>query len=128
MRSEFAALVAVASALACTEPFDIAEYQVPESTAPAVERAACSDREPLRRALFGDLHVHTAHSSDARGYDVTITPDGAYRYAFGEPVLLPPLDEAGKPTREVRIDRPLDFAAVTDHAEFLGENTLCYQR
>jgi hypothetical protein len=59
-------------------------------------------------------------------FDVRLTPNDAYRYAFGEPVLLPPLDAQGRPTREVRIDRPLDFAAVTDHAEFLGETRLCH--
>ncbi len=58
-------------------------------------------------------------------FDVRVTPDGAYRYAFGEEIELPPNDRNGAGTRQVRIDRPLDFAAVTDHAEFLGEGVLC---
>ena len=76
-------------------------------------------------ALFGDLHVHTALSSDAWNYDLEVRPAGAYEFAFGRPILLPPKDEAGRGTRSVRIDRPLDFAAVTDHAEFFGEQLLC---
>jgi len=58
-------------------------------------------------------------------FKVRLLPDDAYRYAFGGPVRLPPNDSQGRPTREVRIDRPLDFMAVTDHAEFLGEIDLC---
>jgi hypothetical protein len=126
IRPRWIALAAL-GVMGCTEPFDVAEYEVPAAAAPENARVACADRAPLRKALFGDLHVHTAHSSDARGYDVTVTPDQAYRYAFGESIGLPPLDADGQPTRRVRIDRPLDFAAVTDHAEFLGENTLCYE-
>ncbi len=49
------------------------------------------------------------------------TPPDAYRFARGEAIQLPPLDEHGVGTTEVRLDRPLDFAAVTDHAEYLGE-------
>ncbi len=75
--------------------------------------------------LFGDLHVHTALSNDAYSFGLRVGPDGAYRYAFGEPIGLPPHGPGGDATREVRIDRPLDFAAVTDHAEFLGEGVLC---
>jgi hypothetical protein len=85
----------------------------------------CAAVYPEREAFFGDLHVHTSMSSDAWMFDVRLRPRDAYRYAFGEPVLLPPLDSEGRPTREVRIDRPLDFAAVTDHAEFLGEGVIC---
>jgi hypothetical protein len=85
----------------------------------------CARREPLRIALFGDLHVHTTLSSDAWNYDVEVRPRESYGYAFGESILLPPKDEAGRGTREVRIDRPLDFAAITDHAEFLAEQLLC---
>ena len=92
-----------------------------EATAPS----RCAATYPEREAFFGDLHVHTALSSDAWGYDVRVRPADAYRYAFGEPIRLAPLDAEGRGTREVRIDRPLDFAGVTDHAEFLGEGVIC---
>lgn len=88
-------------------------------------REACAERDPLRKAYFGDLHVHTAFSFDAWTYDVRTTPADAYRFARGETIRLPPLDEDGVGTTEVRLDRPLDFAAVTDHAEYLGEVSLC---
>lgn len=34
------------------------------------ERAPCADHNPLKKAYFGDLHVHTAFSFDASTYDV----------------------------------------------------------
>jgi hypothetical protein len=89
------------------------------------DRAACADRQPERRALFGDLHSHTAFSFDAWTYDVRATPADAYRFARGETIHLPPLDAEGHPTLPVKLARPLDFAAVTDHSEYLGETSLC---
>ncbi len=86
---------------------------------------ACVNRNPLRNAYFGDLHVHTTLSFDAHAFDVRTTPDQAYRFAQGDPVSLPPLDANGQGTQTVRLDRPLDFAAVTDHSEFLGEIEAC---
>lgn len=98
----------------------------PPAPAPYTEaRDACAERDPLRKAYFGDLHVHTAFSFDAWTYDVRTTPADAYRFARGETIRLPPLDANGAGTTEVRLDRPLDFAAVTDHAEYLGEVSLC---
>ena len=89
------------------------------------EREPCADRSPLRNAYFGDLHVHTVYSFDASRYDVRTTPAEAYAFARGESVWLPPLGPDGKGTREVRLRRPLDFAAVTDHAELMAETSLC---
>jgi hypothetical protein len=86
---------------------------------------ACTDHNPLRNVYFGDLHVHTALSFDAYAFDIRNTPDDAYRFATGETVSLPPLDGLGQGTQSLRLDRPLDFAAVTDHAEFLGEVDIC---
>lgn len=95
-------------------------------TPPYVEQhAPCADHNPQRNLYFGDLHVHTAYSFDAHMFDVRTTPDEAYAFARGAAVALPPLDADGNGTRMLQIDRPLDFAAVTDHSEFLGEIEAC---
>lgn len=88
-------------------------------------RAPCSDRDPLRRAFYGDLHVHTGVSMDARIRGTTTTPDDAYRFARGERLGLSPIAADGTPDRWAQLDRPLDFAAVTDHAEWMAETSLC---
>ena len=89
------------------------------------DRAACRDRDPARRPFFGDLHVHTRYSFDAAAYDVRTGPADAYRFARGEAIDLPPYDDAGNAARSVQLARPLDFAAVTDHAVLLGPTTIC---
>ncbi|MEL7239799.1 MAG: DUF3604 domain-containing protein, partial [Planctomycetota bacterium] len=83
-------------------------------------RAACRRQNPQRDVFFGDLHVHTALSFDAWVFDVRTMPADAFRFAQGQPIDHP----LGGPTT-VRLARPLDFAAVTDHAEYLGEVDLC---
>jgi Protein of unknown function (DUF3604) len=83
----------------------------PVATAdPAV---AAREPNPLREAYFGDLHVHTRFSSDAFIFNTRATPDDAYRYAKGEGI-----QHAGG--FELKLPEPLDFLAVTDHAEYLG--------
>jgi len=66
-----------------------------------------------RSAYFGDLHVHTDYSFDAYAFGTVATPYDAYRYAQGYGIKHP----AGF---EVKLEKPLDFYAVTDHAMFLG--------
>ena len=88
-------------------------------------RAACADFDAMRKPFFGDLHVHTALSFDAAAQDTRNRPEDAYRFAKGESVGLQPYDSAGKALRSAQLDRPLDFVAVTDHAEFLGEVRIC---
>jgi hypothetical protein len=95
------------------------------AAAPAAAGEPCAARDPLRRPLYGDLHVHTAFSFDAATLGVRNTPADAYRFARGEEVGLQPYDAEGRPLRRARLERPLDFAAVTDHAELLGETRLC---
>jgi len=50
-------------------------------------------------------------------------PWDAYRYARGEALSQP--DAAGEQTVSAKISKPLDFTAVTDHAEYFGELRLC---
>ncbi len=76
-------------------------------------RSRATDTPTLRKAYFGDLHVHTANSFDAFTIGTLATPHDAYRYAKGEAISHP----AGF---DMQMSRPLDFYAVTDHAMFLG--------
>jgi hypothetical protein len=71
------------------------------------------EKNALRSAYFGDLHVHTDYSFDAYAFGTVATPYDAYRYAKGDAIAHP----AGF---QVQLRQPLDFYAVTDHAMFLG--------
>ena len=73
---------------------------------------------PTKNVYWGDLHVHTQYSLDAYAFGATATPSDAYRYAKGEPLTL-------ANGRTSQIDRPLDFAAVTDHAATFDLLYLC---
>ena len=69
---------------------------------------------PERNAYFGQTHVHTSWSFDAYVYGNNVTgPEDAYKYSLGQPIKHP----AGY---MVKLKRPLDFEAVTDHAEYVG--------
>ena len=91
----------------------------PAATAPVAKAPAAAPAQPaipsnpLKEAYFGETHLHTAYSLDAYLGGTRLTPGDAYRFARGE--------EMEVNGEKVKIDRPLDFAAVTDHAEYLGE-------
>ncbi|MBY0275614.1 DUF3604 domain-containing protein, partial [Candidatus Binatia bacterium] len=87
------------------------------------ERARCTSFDPLRQPLFGDIHIHTRYSADAYIFGTKVGPRDAYAFAQGASIALTDDDE--QQTRSTRLDRPLDFAAVTDHSEFFGEVNLC---
>ena len=75
---------------------------------------ASAQRNPLRDVFFGETHIHTSWSFDAYVFGNTLTgPEDAYQFALGKPIRHP----AGY---MVQMKRPLDFAAVTDHSEYMG--------
>ncbi len=87
----------------------------PEQQVKAAEDAVSEN--PLKEAYFGEIHMHTALSLDAlfaQIVDGPVMPDDSYRFAKGETVYISGQDH--------NIIRPLDFAAVTDHAEYIGES------
>jgi hypothetical protein len=81
-----------------------------------------------RNCYFGDLHVHTELSADAYGEGARTTIDEAYEFARGAQIRIPPYCDPGDPGCDQvtqQLERPLDFVAITDHAEFFGEQDLC---
>jgi hypothetical protein len=65
------------------------------------------------RPYYGDTHLHTSYSTDAGMVGANVDPDMAYRFARGEEVK----SNSGL---RVRLQRPLDFLVIADHAENLG--------
>lgn len=65
------------------------------------------------RVYFGDTHLHTSYSADAGMAGAIVGPEEAYRLARGEQIT----SNTGLP---VKLQRPLDFLVIADHAENLG--------
>ncbi len=95
---------------AATVPAD-ATASAPAPTVEQLEAAVAEN--PLKDAYFGETHVHTSYSLDAYIGGARITPDEAYKFAQGREVVVN--------GQKHNIGRPLDWVAVSDHAEFIGE-------
>src|ERR1043166_5473694 len=106
------AIVVASRALAATPPWQRTESPLP-----------CARFDQFRTPFFGDLHIHTRFSADAYIFGTRIGPVDEYGFARGAPIVLADDNEAQ--TRTTQLDRPLDFAAVTDHSEFFGEVLVC---
>jgi len=65
------------------------------------------------RVFWGDTHVHTKNSLDARGFGVTLGPEEAFRLARGEEVV-------SSNGEKVKLRLPLDWLVVADHSDGMG--------
>jgi len=101
----------------CEDPDIVPKTHI---SAPPVVKVSAGEVErfPLRTALFGDLHVHTSWSGDAYTGGNRIGPNAAYRFAKGEKIELQTGDDA-------QLQTPLDFVALTDHAEGFDTHLAC---
>tara|TARA_R110002110_G_scaffold3754_1_gene19530 strand:- start:56860 stop:58692 length:1833 start_codon:yes stop_codon:yes gene_type:complete len=66
-----------------------------------------------KRVLWGDTHLHTTLSLDARAYGVELDQADAYRFARGEEI-------SSTHGLKVKLSRPLDFLVVSDHSDAMG--------
>ena len=85
----------------------------PSTSTSFIDRLLFSKNESSQQAFFGDLHVHTALSLDAFAFGVIATPDDAFNFGKGETIR----HSGGE---FIQLNSPMDFMAVTDHAEYLG--------
>jgi len=74
-----------------------------------------SSSEYPTRVFWGDTHLHTSNSFDVYLFNTPAsTPDTAYRFAKGLPVVSPTTGTRWQ------LETPLDFLVVADHAEMVG--------
>jgi len=65
------------------------------------------------QVLWGDTHLHTNLSLDARAFGVTLGPEEAYRLARGEEITT-------SHGERIKLSRALDWLVVADHSDGLG--------
>ena len=106
-------LVAIAGAFTMT----ILAQDVPvtHENADVAERpySPYAGRSYPTRVLWGDTHLHTSNSLDARALGVTLGPEEAYRFARGEEVIA-------THGERLKLSRPLDWLVVSDHSDAMG--------
>lgn len=93
-----------------------ANAQSDTSNQPAVDERnlySAPVRERHTNLYWGDTHLHTRLSADAYTMHTRLSREDAFRFARGESVTA----DNGM---QARLRRPLDFLAITDHAEYLG--------
>ena len=102
-----------------------AQLQAQEMPAYEVDRSMLSEkykgksyspyasRDFPNEVLWGDSHLHTGISFDAGTAGATLLPEDAYRFASGEEVM-------SSYDIPVKLSRPLDWLAVTDHTDNMG--------
>ena len=104
------------AALAAIIGFEAVAFEgsvTPESVDGGEVYSPFVDRDYPSTVLFGDLHFHTEISFDAGLIGTSLNIHDAFRVARGERIL----SNTGQP---VQLIRPLDFLAITEHAEMLG--------
>ena len=69
-----------------------------------------------KKVLWGDTHLHTSQSLDARALGPIPGPEEAYRFARGEEIV-------SGTGQKVMLSRPLDWLVISDHSDAMGAMT-----
>ncbi|MCX7051272.1 MAG: DUF3604 domain-containing protein, partial [Proteobacteria bacterium] len=102
-----------------TAPQTAGGEQGPDVAAPKAAQTGKAGFSPYAarsyptRVYWGDQHLHTSWSPDAVGAGTRVGPEEALRFARGEEIV----SSTGIP---VRLARPLDWLAVSDHSDAMG--------
>jgi hypothetical protein len=111
--------IATFLAIALLAPAAASAVERTESARRATRTIRCAVRSSVTCTCTRATRSTRARRARARG------PREAYAFARGEPLGLQPFAGDGAPGRTAKLERPLDFAAVTDHAELFGEVDVC---
>ncbi|SIQ60173.1 DUF3604 domain-containing protein [Marinobacterium stanieri] len=85
-----------------------------EGTADPRSYSPMAGKDYPQQVYWGDTHLHTSYSFDAAMMgNKGLPPEDAYRFARGEEVRA-------HNGMIAKLNRPLDFLMVSDHAEYLG--------
>ncbi len=103
-------LIVVFVFLSCETSSDKPKEEAQKQDYPSTEEVPVN---PNKEAYFGETHLHTGVSMDAFIGGNRLSAEDAYRFARGEELTVNGSLH--------KLKRPLDFCAVTDHAEFFGE-------
>jgi hypothetical protein len=117
MKKILKAAISVAAVLSVASSVAADEFTPnPNATGEALTQKSYSpyaDRNFPTRLLWGDTHLHTNLSLDARAGGVILSPGDAFRFARGEEVTA----SGGF---KIKLGQPLDFLVVTDHSDAMG--------
>ncbi|NCF09221.1 MAG: DUF3604 domain-containing protein [Gammaproteobacteria bacterium] len=89
------------------------DLKVVEGLYPGQTYSPYAQRSFPSRVYWGETHLHTGLSLDAGLFGNILGPEDAYRFARGEEIT----SSTGLP---VKLGRPLDWMAVTDHTDMMG--------
>jgi hypothetical protein len=89
------------------------DLKVIEGVYPGKTYSPYAQRNFPSRVYWGETHLHTGLSLDAGLFGNILGPEDAYRFARGEEIK----SSTGLP---VKLGRPLDWLAVTDHTDAMG--------
>ena len=113
-------LAAIGLALMCCASLGVAAQDAPPAASATKgiqpvkpDYSPYPDQKFPNRVYWGVAHIHTGYSFDAGMFGITLTPDDLFKAARGGEVVV----DNGQ---RFKLDRPLDWLAITDHAEYMG--------